>query len=284
MHTVAFLLTYAVAYFGLVAGIWLFRLNRRTEAAPTPTPLLRAPGEALRRKLERFDDTLLLWMGLGGLGPLAGTLALLTLAAHWQEPWQTWGLITGGALFLVGLVAGGATLTRLLRRRRDYYLGYFGERATAEGLAPLAREGFWLFHNVPLPNGGEIDHVVVGPAGLFAVETKTRRKKQRLARVRWDGRVLQFPWGPEIFGLTQVEDHCDELAAWALRVTGRAVPVAPILVLPGWEVDDAGLGRLRVGAPDTVASLIRTTPRALHPETVVQLADALDRQCRDVEF
>jgi hypothetical protein len=49
------------------------------------------------------------------------------------------------------------------------------ERRVGEALAPLEQQGWEVQHDVDDPRGGNIDHVVCGPAGVFALETKLRR-------------------------------------------------------------------------------------------------------------
>lgn len=67
---------------------------------------------------------------------------------------------------------------RLARDKRNYRLGFHGERVAAEELNQLMREGCHVFHDVPMEPYGNIDHVIVAPSGGFAVETKTRRKRK----------------------------------------------------------------------------------------------------------
>lgn len=41
----------------------------------------------------------------------------------------------------------------------------------------LADHGFYVFHDVQLPRVGNVDHVALGPLGLFAIETKSHKGK-----------------------------------------------------------------------------------------------------------
>jgi hypothetical protein len=52
-------------------------------------------------------------------------------------------------------------------------IGYDGELATAQELNQLMRHGYYVFHDLQAENFN-IDHIVIGPAGVFAVETKSR--------------------------------------------------------------------------------------------------------------
>jgi hypothetical protein len=55
---------------------------------------------------------------------------------------------------------------------RGWYLGVHGERWVAARLALLGPE-FTVLHSVPIGNGeSDIDHVVIGPPGVFTINTK----------------------------------------------------------------------------------------------------------------
>lgn len=49
--------------------------------------------------------------------------------------------------------------------------GAEGERATADALAPLRKEGWHLAHNIDTGHGNR-DHVAVGPGGVFLLDSK----------------------------------------------------------------------------------------------------------------
>jgi hypothetical protein len=54
-------------------------------------------------------------------------------------------------------------------------LGRDGERAVAEQLDVLKRQGAIIFHDL-IGDGFNLDHVVLSSQGVFVVETKTRTK------------------------------------------------------------------------------------------------------------
>jgi len=76
---------------------------------------------------------------------------------------------------LIGIAALG-TLTRLLvlpAHVRAWTVGAEGEERVAALLSGLRPEGFIVLNDLRIPGTREnIDHVVVGPAGVFVVETK----------------------------------------------------------------------------------------------------------------
>jgi hypothetical protein len=63
-------------------------------------------------------------------------------------------------------------------RIENWRTGFEGERRTARALAPLRRHGYVLLHDLPdrrtpeRRQKGNIDHVVVSPAGVFLLDSK----------------------------------------------------------------------------------------------------------------
>ncbi|MGW7463156.1 nuclease-related domain-containing protein [Streptomyces xantholiticus] len=47
-----------------------------------------------------------------------------------------------------------------------------GERRTGAELARLTRHGWRVLHSIPLPDGGDIDHLLIGPGGVFTIRTE----------------------------------------------------------------------------------------------------------------
>ena len=79
----------------------------------------------------------------------------------------------------------GAAMSFLLRARQSppawieqWQQGAFREQATGKQLTKLEREGWVILHDVP-QGSGNIDHVLVGPGGVFVLDSK-----------RIDGRVI----------------------------------------------------------------------------------------------
>lgn len=54
----------------------------------------------------------------------------------------------------------------------SYKAGVAGEQRTAGVLAGLEREGYRVLHSVPLSPRKDIDHLVIGPTGIHAINTK----------------------------------------------------------------------------------------------------------------
>lgn len=79
--------------------------------------------------------------------------------------------------FFVGLGVGAAAAMVLILidsppwHIERWRLGAEGERQTAKALRPLTRRGWMLVNDIQAERGN-IDHILVGPAGVFLLETK----------------------------------------------------------------------------------------------------------------
>lgn len=106
----------------------------------------------------------------------------------------------------------------------------------------LVAQGCTVLHDLPA-EGFNIDHVVIAPRAVYAVETKSFRKPAKASeaqtyQVTFDGQVLRFPDFIEKDAVAQAERY----AGWLQRVlrdTGFDVPVVPALALPGWMVQQS---------------------------------------------
>lgn len=54
----------------------------------------------------------------------------------------------------------------------SYKAGVAGEQRTAGVLSPLERQGYRILNSIPLSPRKDIDHLVIGPTGIFAINTK----------------------------------------------------------------------------------------------------------------
>lgn len=126
-----------------------------------------------------------------------------------------------------------ASAAKLVRRAenaglvaRAYEQGALGERATAEALAPLTAAGWHVLHDRLLPSGGNIDHVVVGPAGIVVIDTKNWSGNPSIGgrgELRVDGRSRQA----QVTRLVDVAKGVGDV----LTSGGVSAPVHAVLVL-----------------------------------------------------
>ncbi|MGW7515098.1 nuclease-related domain-containing protein [Streptomyces sp. NPDC054796] len=66
-------------------------------------------------------------------------------------------------------------LAKLLRRPTEWdswESGLKGEVRVGRELQRLTSHGWRVLHSIPLPNGVDIDHLLIGPGGVFTINTK----------------------------------------------------------------------------------------------------------------
>lgn len=220
---------------------WLRLQEKADRRSPLSDALLRQPGETLTRKLRdtSFDLCALVFMST-----VVPSIACICLLSAWVDPakvradllfWTISMFILGGVVWSV------RHALKIMDELRAIKAGLEGELATAQLLSPLLAEGWKLFHDIP-GKRGNIDHVMVGPNGIFAIESKYRSKRRsqkgkESALVEYDGKRLRFASGAyETLALEQAQATGGELAQALRGRLGHDVQVTPVVSLPGWFV------------------------------------------------
>lgn len=179
----------------------------------------------------------------------------------------------GQALALVFAAAIGAVilLEAIVPRQSTtaWMTGAEGEERTASYLDPLAAEGFVIFHDRKIPmSRANVDHIVIGPTGVFVVETKNVAGDFRLSGddVRIGGRRVAL--------VDEVRREVD--ATWsavAPVLAPRGLRVVPVVCahranLPLFRQSVAGV---RIVSGRGLAQHIRGQPAVLSAAEVQEL-------------
>jgi hypothetical protein len=251
------------------------------------------PGEYLwRRVIEVDENDTFLFPAIIFIPIVVATIALSGLA-HLPTSLATLGLVSVGVLFTLSLSLCIYFLQRRLQRRADDYLGFFGERYVAEILEPLKATGWFIFHDIQCTGATgkfNLDHVAVGPGGVWVFETKTRRKGRanpglKEWRVVFDGNQIMGPWGEDTRALKQIRNNVEWLSKWLTKMTGKDFPVHGVVTFPGYEVIEKKLADVRVvytkGLRGVVISL---GDEILDPKDIDLIRRQLEEKCRDIDF
>jgi len=130
--------------------------------------------------------------------------------------------LIGSCLFVIAMVGMGWSVVRGFRRVESYFKGAKGEERVA-GILKNLPPTYHVFNDFVAGNA-HVDHVVVGPAGVFAVETKFWRGKVTID----DGHVLVDGRLPSRPPLAQVRREADLVRAELTRMGWRG-SVTPVL-------------------------------------------------------
>lgn len=244
---------------------------------------LRLPGESTRKAADEHWERAMEWCLL-----LLCSSGLFGFAVARMEAGQRpFGAVIFGLPVLALSVIAGSRVMKSLRLYWSYQLGFTGERVVAEELNQLLSQGWRIFHDVPFDRYN-VDHVAVGPIGVFAVETKTRRKWKDRATVHpahmvvWDGRQLTWPSGTRNdFGLVQAARNAQTLAEFLTKAVGEPVRCQPVLTLPGWWIEAKGRGSVIVASTKGLSKVLPKCGHAVLPPAQVQrIAYQLEQHCR----
>lgn len=153
-------------------------------------------------------------------------------------------LIAAIALFGYGLYS----YIRHLHDRDRIRDGLLAERVTGMQLNRLVAQGCIVMHDLPCGDYN-IDHVVIAPRGVYAVETKSFRKPKEKspgepAKVTFNGELLEFPDFTTRKPIEQARRQASSLSALLRESLGEPVRVAPAIALPGWFVDKTDAGKI----------------------------------------
>ena len=219
-------------------------MEKKEKAKSIGRSIKRLPGQALREEerkiLDQFTDGPLLLMAFGWL-----MFGIECLHIFTKMPPSLW----LGLLFAVPLTVYATVKIRKLRGKlRSLRQGEEGERIVAQAIEQdLIPQGYVVFHDVPLEKDGRnfnVDHLLVGPNGIFAIETKNYTKPGKGSpEVKYDGKTILW--------CGKHHTECDEIgqsmsvaqSAKKLidELTGLSVFVQPVLCAVGWYANSTNL-------------------------------------------
>ena len=163
------------------------------------------------------------------------------------------------------------------RSAQNYTLGAAGERSVADVLHDLGRMGYTALHDIPTDRGN-IDHVLIGPGGVFAIETKAWTKDGRVREntITFDGRAIRKNGGPPD---DKPVRQAKAAAAWLgdrLRAGGvEGVWVQPVLVFPEWLVQAGRGGEVWVCEPKQLFGRLHMSAEVLESSRTRAITIAL---------
>ena len=279
-----------IIYFFIIVLSWFLKRTRRGKRNPLTIQLLRSPGESLRSQIEDLSYDANSYLMLMFFMPFVIFAIYLS---------QTY---LGGAktsLFLKAIYSFAAVsvigfclikLWQLLKKRNDYRLGLDCEMAVGQELNQLMLEGCRVFHDFPVKELNKefnIDHIVVSPKGVFAIETKGRAKPDKNlgsteVTVVYDGQSLKFPGWIAKEPIEQARRNAKWLSGWLSKAVGEAVQVYPVLALPGWWIEREVTDDMFVFNGKNPQNLLKRTG-SLSETLIERISYQIEQKCRDVE-
>ena len=273
------------ALFTLIS-YWEWQTKNARKKNPLTSDLLRGPGEALREKIDDMRLDLHAYMLLLFLLPLLIFAMSLSNEVFGKKP----SLFILIFYVVMAVVSVGYIFYKMLGVRKTihlYNLGLDAEIAVGQELNYLMRDGFWVYHDFPADEFN-IDHVVIGPTGIFAIETKGRPKPIKEdgsteREVTYDGETLSFPTWKENKPVKQAEYQAKWLEKWLSSAVGEPVTVNPILAIPGWFIKRTKPGGIpAINGKNPSAFFAKYGNGNLSEKLQRQIAHQIDSRCRTV--
>jgi hypothetical protein len=259
-----------------------WRRKRKGQRPPFDDLLLRPPGERLRREIANISDDVASYILSASTFPLLLFGFSIIGVVKLSSP-LLWSVGVGFTAFLMWKI-----LT-LANRRRDMRIGFAGEMAAGEELNRLMLDGYHVYHDFPAERFN-IDHIVVGASGVFAVETKARSKGSRgnrtdEAKVTYDGEELRFPGWVTTEPIDQAKAQATWLSKWLSSAVGDPVKVSPMVTLPGWFIEKKSPNGLPVLNPKQVKSYLNAKKEEVLSESMIKrICHQVEQKCRDVDL
>ena len=252
---------------------------KSTKRSPITDKPLHNPGQSLEE--QRHD---LLYDKLLAPFLMAWFLIVMAAAEWWyylhpteRHPY----LYTFIALGFLGYA--GFQFWRTLPTLRQLKLGIEGEKSVGQSLEKLRENGYQIFHDL-VGDGFNLDHVIIGPAGAFTIETKTISKPMRgEVKVYFDGETIR------INGSVMDRDpvrQAKSQASWLRKIlnesTGQDFTVHPVVLFPGWFVEQKAETRREIWVlePKALPTFLANAPKVLTEERIKMVSGHLARFIR----
>lgn len=253
--------------------------NRPPRRSPISTPPLRLPGQSVDERMSllqaKIDDLLI------------APLCFVVVAGYgWIQWWTARPLhpVILTTVALITILYAWKKISPLKSSIKHLRLGRDGERLVGQMLEQLRQKGYRVFHDIPGP-GFNIDHAIVGAAGIFTIETKMRTKPARgRSKIFYDGTTLRMEGqAPNDEPLNQVRAQARWLANILNDGHAKGLKVRPILVFPAWYVERTGhrsKDDVWVLNPRALDKFLDHEPSLLSLSSVDAAAQALTQYCR----
>lgn len=211
--------------------------NSNKRRSPLQDKQLRRPGQSLEPEIEKLRLNIIIYLII--------TSFFIIFAFY---AWWLWYInlppqpIVASTLAVIIAVYSSVKIRKLFKQLRNHQQGQLGEREVGQIINPLIAKGYTIFHDV---TGGKfnIDHVVLSPRGIFAIETKTYSKPSRgIPEVRFDGNnVTLTGHPPDAAPVDEAVRH----ARWLRGILGKdskgkLFKVKPVIVFLNWYYRDTG--------------------------------------------
>lgn len=176
-----------------------------------------------------------------------------------------------GVFFVASLISVMIYWKRGVRRVESFFRGARGEERVAKVLATLP-DTYHVFNDFEV-GVDHVDHVVVGPAGVFSIETKSWRGEVTVV----EGHVLVNGALPSRDPIMQAQREADKVRS-AIKKLGFEVTVVPVVCFASdtFAEDVTQCGPVRILNANAVEGWLSAQPEILLLNESARMAQLME--------
>ena len=221
--------------FLLAAKSWHL-VARSMSAHPNfPDAIMREAAQRFRDELETLSRKQSTYLGAGLMFVFIFAVAHTFEAHQLFEGYPAWQLYV---LLATLLAAAGFALYRLVRTIRQWRQVRFlrdANIAVGHSLQRIAVGHGRVFHDLVTP-AGVVDHVIVGPGGIYAINVVAHRAMRRESVQLADSELRFNPDGKTI-SIVDIASTTTRLEQEFRDLLRNSVRVRSVIAVPGWHAE-----------------------------------------------
>lgn len=257
--------------------------NSAESHSPLKAAPLRYAGQSLDEEIQRvIEDDVSVYI-------MAAAMAIGLAIYEWWK-WYAKAppqpvVITVFAAVVLAYTVHKVVLAR--RKLKTLRMARDGERSVGQFLEGLRENGYRVLHDI-VGDNFNIDHLLIGPKGIFTIETKTMSKPGRgKPEIDYDGtQILVNGFKPDRDPVVQAKAQSHWIKELVKELTGKTITVRPAIVYPGWYVNQTPKGSrpdVWVLNPKALETFIENSDGELSDEDVRSFHSHLSRYVRNSE-
>lgn len=220
--------------FLLVAKFWCAVSRSVGHATTFADSIMHEAAQRFRDELDRLSSSQSIYLGGGLVFTMLFAAAYVLRAEQLFVGYPNWQLyIQLGFLLMVMGFAAYQLIKTVIAKRHVKFLRD-ANVAIGHQLHQISSGATQIFHDVET-RAGIVDHVLIGQAGLYAVNVVARRVRGA-AGVKLRGNALQFSGGRREEPIIDIAARARRLEKEFSDLLGHRVRVRSVIAAPGWEI------------------------------------------------
>lgn len=256
----------------------MFKIKNAEKRSPIKAAPLRSAGQSLEEEIRNIQAVEI------GTYLSVGFCFLFLAIFEWFKWLRNWPpqpvTISIAAIIIIAYCTYKIFRYRKIAKRLK--MAKDGEKAVGEFLERFRENGYRIFHDIV---GGDfnIDHVLIGPSGIYTIETKTVSKFLRgVQKIKYDGKSISINGSfPNEKPIIQAKAQANWLGQLIKDLTGEVIPIKPIVVYPGWYIDGSGSADVWVLEPKALSGFLNKRPNMLKQMKISAISNYLSRYVRN---